>query len=146
MVGSATSAGMRLSLAQVLATGHVAVEAHLVGHVAHPALDLQGPASRIEAHDSRCPGRRLGEAQEHEDGRRLARAVLAEQAEDLAGSDIEVEVVDRDEVVVFLRQTARLDEDRGGPIGSRGAVTGVGSSPGSLLRGDPSGTRAHRRP
>src|SRR5204863_2627529 len=40
---------------------------------------------------------------------RLAGPVLAQQAEDLAGLDVEIEVVDGDEVAVMLREPARPD-------------------------------------
>jgi hypothetical protein len=123
-------------IAQVLATGHVAVEADLVGHVAHPSLDLERPARRIEAHHPRSTRGRLGETQEHQDGRRLARAVLAKQAEDLAGSHLEVEVIDGDQIAVRLGQALGADDAGIGPgllVGRRGARPGT--------RG-----RGHRRP
>ncbi len=99
-------------VAQVLAAGHVAVEPDAVGHVPHAPLDLERATGRIESDDT---GRALGgfgQAEEHEDRRGLARAVLAEQPEDLAGVHLEVEVIDGDEVTVVLGQAAGADPDR----------------------------------
>ena len=103
-------------VAQVLAPGHAAVEPDGVGQVADPALDLARLPGGVEAHDRGFAGGRLGQAEEHQDGRRLARAVLAEQPEDLARVDLEVEPVDRGERAVLLGQAARPD-DRLGPVG-----------------------------
>ena len=71
-------------VAQVLAAGQPAVEADGVGEVAHPPLDLARVPGRVEAGDARLAAGRLGQPEQHEDRRGLARAVLAEQAEDLA--------------------------------------------------------------
>ena len=99
-------------VAQVLAPGQVVVEAHGVGQVADPTLDLERVMGRVEAQD---PGRavtRLGEAEQHEDGRRLACPVLAQQAEDLAPPQLQVEAVDGGQVAVVLGQPAG-DDGRG---------------------------------
>ena len=96
-------------VAQVLAPGHAVVEADAVRQVADAALHLERVPGRIEADDAGPARRRLGQAEEHQDGRRLAGAVLAEQPEDLAGVDLEVEVVDGDEVAVALGQPAGRD-------------------------------------
>ena len=139
-------------VAQVLAAGQVAVEADAVGEVADAALDLERATRRVEADD---PGRalgRLGQAEEHQDGRRLARAVLTEQAEDLAGTDVEVEVVDGDELVVALRQAAGPDADRGFVGLAADSATGAAPShvrPDRRLRRASARcarARAHRRP
>ena len=98
-------------VAQVLATGQPAVEAHRVGQVADPALDQARLALRVEAHHPGLAARRLGQAEEHQDRRRLAGAVLAEQAEDLAPADDQVEVVDRGERPVALGQPTGPDDD-----------------------------------
>ena len=50
------------------------------------------------------------QALEDLDRRRLAGAVRAEQAEDLAGRDVEVDPVDRPDVAVLLDQTADPDD------------------------------------
>ena len=95
-----------------------AVEADGVGQVADAPLHLARMARRVEADDPRLAAGRLGQPEQHEDGRGLAGAVLAEQPEDLARPDLEVELVDGDERVVALRQAARLD-DGSAAVGSR---------------------------
>src|SRR6185437_10951606 len=52
---------------------------------------------------------RLLEARDHAQGRRLARAGWAEQREELAGCDVEVEVLDRDDVAEDLADAAQAD-------------------------------------
>src|SRR4029079_19225966 len=96
-------------VAEVLPPRQVAVEADAVGQVADPPLDLERLASRSERDHASLSVGRLGQPEEHEDRRRLAGAVLPEQAEDLAGLDLEIEVVDGDEIAVLLGQTAGPD-------------------------------------
>ena len=84
-------------VAQVLAAGQAAVEADRVGQVADASLDLARVARRVETQHRGLALGGLGQAEEHQDGRRLAGAVLAEEPEDLARVDLEVEVVDRRE-------------------------------------------------
>ena len=102
-------------VAQVLAAGQSAVEADRVGQVADPALDLARLPGRVEAHHAGLARCRLGQAEQHQDRRRLAGPVLPEQAEDLARVDRQVELVDRGQVAVFLGQAAGPD-DRLGPV------------------------------
>ena len=83
------------------------VEADRVGQVADPSLDLARLPGRIETHHAGLAVGRLGQAEQHQDRRRLAGAVLAEQAEDLARVDLEVELVDR-------RQRRRISWSAGG--------------------------------
>ena len=99
-------------VAQVLAAGHAAVEADGVGQVADVALDLERACARIDAQHARRAAGRLGQAEQHQDRRRLARAVGPEQAEDLALVDRQVELVDRRELAVLLGQAARMDGNR----------------------------------
>jgi 3-hydroxymyristoyl/3-hydroxydecanoyl-(acyl carrier protein) dehydratase len=58
-------------VAQVLDAREIVIEADLIGHVAHPALDFEGLAQRVEARHIRHARGRLGEAEQHQDGRRL---------------------------------------------------------------------------
>ena len=132
-------------VAQVLAAGHVAVEPDGVGQIADPTLDLERPTRRIEPDDACRPS--VGSVSP-----RSMRIVVVlpapfwpEQAEDLAGPDLEVEMVDRDEVAVFLRQASCLDRGRGGAArcwtgARRGGSLSVRPAPGSLLGRDPSRT------
>ena len=132
-------------VAQVLAPGHVLVEADRVGQVADPALDLARLPGRVEAHDGCLAVGRLGQPEQHQDRRRLARAVLPEQPEDLARVDLEVEPVDGRQRPVLLGQPARPD-DRLGTIrvgGSGGVVSGLDGR-GGRCRWCPG--LAHRRP
>ncbi len=131
-------------VAQVVATGHVGVEANGVREVADAPLHLERPAGRIEPDDAGLALGRLGQPEQHQDGRRLAGAVLAEEAE----------VVDGDEIAVHLGQAAGPDRRprpvvtlgagtlRGGRwVGARG-----GTRPAELLAARPGGRRGHRRP
>ena len=107
-------------VAQVLAPGQVRVEADRVREVADAALDLERAAGRVEPDDAGLALGRLGQPEEHQDRRRLAGAVLAEQAEDLAGLDLEIEMVDGDEVAVGLGQAAGPDRGARPVVASRG--------------------------
>src|SRR5262249_43814652 len=69
-------------------------------------------ARRIEAADADASAARLGQPEQHQNGRRLARPVWAEKAEDLSLVDGEREPVDRDQVAVALGQAFSFD-DRG---------------------------------
>ncbi len=114
MAGEAVEPGR---VAEVLAPCQPAIEPHAVGQVADPALHRERMPRGIEADDAGFARGRLGEPEQHEDRRRLACPVLAEEAEDLACLDLEIERVDRDEVAVGLRQRAR--QDRGDGVASR---------------------------
>ena len=65
------------------------------------------------AEQRRRPSRRRQQAGQHLHRRRLAAAVRAEEAEDLAALDAEAHVVDGGEVAEALRQAVRLDRRRG---------------------------------
>ena len=60
----------------------------------------------VLAGDERAPGVRLRQRREHADGRRLAGAVRAEQAEDLALAHGERDAVERLHVLVALAQVS----------------------------------------
>src|SRR6185436_18641495 len=53
---------------------------------------------------------RLQRARQRLDQRRLAGAVVADDREDLAGVELEVGAVQRDDLAVALHQTARLED------------------------------------
>src|SRR6185312_4503758 len=101
-------------IAQVLARRQVLVEADRIRHVADAALDLERLSHRVEARDPHPSLAGLGQAQQHQDRRRLAGAVRPEQAEDLAGPDLEVDAVDGRRALVALDQPGRLDDRRAG--------------------------------
>ena len=55
--------------------------------------------------------RRVDDAEQHPQGRRLARAIGAEQAVDGAGGDVEADAVDRASLVEILDEIARFDRE-----------------------------------
>ena len=99
----------RRGVAEVVSPGHVSVEPDVVGQVPDATLDGEGRARRVQPVDAGFPGRRLGKAEEHEDRRRLARAVRTEETEDLPGLDHEVEVIHRRHLAVALAEADRFD-------------------------------------
>src|SRR5579883_630635 len=100
-------------VAQVLARGEVVVEADRIRQVADPPLDLQRIAHRIEAVHANLAAAHVREAQEHQDRGGLAGAVRPQQAEDLAGTDVEIDAVDGEGTAVPLLETACRDHARG---------------------------------
>ena len=99
-------------------------------HVHDPA-DLLGLALDVEAEDPGGPLRRQEERRQDLDQRRLAGAVRAEQAEELAGLDLEVDAVEGDDGlrldVVDAPDPADVDRERLG--------LGVRAEPGTELPG-----------
>src|SRR5215467_4518460 len=79
------------------ATGHAAVGPSLLPHVSNPLANALGLAAQIEAGDPSLAGRRRKERGEHAQCGGLASSVRAEEAEDLAGSHLEVDAVHRDD-------------------------------------------------
>ena len=120
-------------IGEVVARRQPVVKADLVGQVADPALDLERIAQRVEAGDLGAPAGRLGQAEQHQDRRRLARAVGPEDADDLAGADLEIDMVDREVGAVALGQPLGPDDD------ARPAIARAPS-------GGRSGRRRRRRP
>ena len=153
---------------QRVAPGEVRIQTQLTGQVAAARLDRQGVAAAVQPEDERAAFRGPDEVQQHADGGRLAGPVGAEEAEDLARPDLEVEPDDAAALAVALGQL--LGEDRRHAVlwwsaahasrirrsaGSRtcglAAAAGPGLRGGSLLR-DPRGgesggkTRTGRAP
>ena len=87
------------------------VEADRVRQIANPALDLQRRTRRITAEHADGAGGNLGQAEHHQDRRGLAGAVRSEQSKHLALDDIEVDGVDRVDVIVALGKASRRDHD-----------------------------------
>jgi len=71
-----------------------------------PPLELED-----EAGDEGSPAGRLGQPQEHQDRCRLARSVGPEDADDLAGPDLDVDMVDRQGRAIALGQRLGADHD-----------------------------------
>ena len=97
--------------ANVVAAGQERVERGLLergaDHGAHPRALLDD----VVAADARGAGRRRQQRRQHQDGRRLACAVGAEEAVDLAGVDVEIDGVDRPRPLLELADEP-LDLDR----------------------------------
>ena len=79
---------------QVLGDGEVAVEGVVLRDDADAALDLDGVLDHVQAGHVGGAAGRDDERGEHADGGRLARAVRAEQAEELAARDVQVDALD----------------------------------------------------
>ena len=92
------------------------VEVGLLGQEPDAFLD-QDVGGRL-AEDGELPPRLVQQPQDHLDDRALAGAVGAEQAEDLVGVDLQVNVIDRPglgahpEVAENLGEPDRIDDDR----------------------------------
>ena len=85
---------------------------------ADQAVETAGLASRIDAEDVESAGVGAAETFEALERRGLARAVWAEQTEDLTPADGEADVVDRGHISVRLAEVGHLDCDlRTRPIG-----------------------------
>jgi len=88
------------------------VKARLVDDRADPC-QRGGPLGRNRAAEQRHrSGRRLGQAEQHPDQRRLAGAVGAEIAEGRSARNAKVDAVDDDLVAEPLRQPLGLDNVR----------------------------------
>lgn len=97
---------------EVLFCGAVGVEPDVFGHVANLLLHLDWVGGDLGPVDGARARGRLDEPDEHQDGGALAGAVRAEQPEDLAGGDLEAEVVHGSDAVVDLGQVVAADHRR----------------------------------
>ena len=96
--------------ADVLVDGEPLVEREPLRHVADAALDAFRIAADVDAADRRGAARRLQQPAQHADRGRLAGAVAAEEAEDLALAHVERQAIDGDEVAEAPREIG--DDDR----------------------------------
>ena len=92
--------------AQVLAAGEQRVERGLLQRRADRGAHLRSFAHHVEARDARGAGRRREQGREHVHGRRLAGAVRAEEAVDLARGHREVDPVDGPDPALELARQA----------------------------------------
>ena len=90
---------------QLLGHAHLGIEAALLGHVADAAAGLEGQGHAQPAHHA---GIRREHAQHDPHRGRLAGAVAPDEAEQLAGADVEGEVLHGDDVAVALRDLVDL--------------------------------------
>ena len=106
---------------QVLGHGELLVEGELLGHVAEVLTRRRGAAGQIDAGHQRLSAARAQQAALHLEGGGLARAVGAEQAEDLPPAHREADVVGGGEIPEPFGEAARLDHRlRGDPLGQAG--------------------------
>jgi hypothetical protein len=101
---------------EVLSPGRLAVDARLLRDVADRAADAVRLPDRVVAGDERAAGVRLRQRRQHADGRRLARAVRAEQAEDLAAAHGERHAREGLDLPVALLQPLRDDRVHGARV------------------------------
>ncbi len=96
----------------VLERGHVLEEADVLERP--PDAELRDPVGRlvrdVVAVELDHARRRLVDAREHVEERRLARAVRADQADDRLARDDEVDVVDGDEAAELLAHLLRDEQ------------------------------------
>ena len=83
---------------EVLPDGQLAVQGVLLGDDPAELLGQRGVGGDVDAAQEGAPGRRDDPGREHASGGGLACAVRSEEAEDLAGPHVEVELVHRREV------------------------------------------------
>ena len=98
---------------QILFDRQVLVERELLGHVADFALDARAVAPHVETEHRSLPGVGRQQAADHADGRRLAGAVGAEEADDFARRDAQRDVVDGDDSVERLGEAGDVDDVHG---------------------------------
>ena len=95
---------------EVAAAGQCAVDDRVLEHDAADAAGGERLARDVEAGDARAAAGRGDGGREHADRGRLAGAVRTEQAEHLAGGDLEVDALDGlDAARVGLAQLAHVD-------------------------------------
>src|SRR5580700_9154487 len=97
-------------VAQIIGGGEVVVEADRVRQIADAALDRERFARRIKTEHAHLAAGDFRQAEQHQDGRGLARAVRAEETENLPAPDGERDVVDGDRRAVVFGEARGLDD------------------------------------
>ena len=127
----------------MVAAGEERVERRFLERGADRRAHLRPLADDVVAADPRSAGRRRQQRRQHQNGRRLARPVRAEEAVDLARIDVEVDPVDRPRPLLELAdETLDLDRVRLLPHRPTLAAPGCGSG---LLRRRTLGNQPDRR-
>ena len=98
---------------QVFADAHVVVERHVFRHVADFPTGIDGFAENVEAGDGGGAGGGREVAGEHPEGGGLACAIGAEETDDFALGDGEVDPADRFMAGVALSKLIHFDHDCG---------------------------------
>ena len=94
---------------QQFAPGHPAVVARVLVERADALGEGAAAGRGVDPRDSGAARRGPGEARQEAEGGGLPRAVRPEKAEDAAGRDVEIEVIERDVEPVALREPAGAD-------------------------------------
>ena len=94
LVGRVDVAAQVREILDGLAAGQLVVQDELARQIAESRMDRDRVLVRVDAEDPRLSGRRSEVVEQGPDGRRLAGAVRAEEAERLAFLDREVELDD----------------------------------------------------
>src|SRR5262249_15920491 len=81
-------------IAEIVRRSQIVIEADCIGQVTDPPLDRKWLPRRIESEYAHLAFGNFGQAQHHQNRRRLAGAIRPEQAKNLAASDAERNVVD----------------------------------------------------
>src|SRR5215472_14471750 len=89
-------------IGEVVARRQPVIKADRIRKIADAALDLERIAQRVETGDLGASPGRLGQPQQHQDRRRLARPVRPEDADDLSRMYFEIDVVDSDRAAIAL--------------------------------------------
>src|ERR1700730_13281740 len=97
-------------VAQVIGSGEVIVKANRVRQITDAALDRERLARGIKTEHAHLAAGDFGQAEQHQDGRRLARAVGAEETENLPAPDSERDVVDGNRRAVAFGKARGLDD------------------------------------
>src|SRR5580700_9623277 len=97
-------------IAEVIGGGEAVVKADRVRQISDAAFDRERLARRIEAEHAHLAAGDFGQAEQHQDGRRLARAVGTEKSENLPAPDGERDVVDSDRRAVVFGEAGGLDD------------------------------------
>jgi len=114
---------------EVLHHREVIEEPRLVGQVGDPALRRDRVLREIVPGDPDRPPRRGDDAGDAAERRRLAGAVRADEADDLAGADLEGDAVHRGRAAELLAQGSDLEDRQaggGGGVRARGRGSSVG--------------------
>ncbi len=124
---------------QVAAAGQIRVEARALDETGHAVQSTRSVDQRVAAEETRLALGRPDQPEQHPQRGRLAGAVRAEVAEDVASIDRQVDVVDGDDVAVALDQSSRFERRRVAHPSDRAADSAaeVGTDPASTYETPP---------